>query len=402
MEERFTPGLRARRVIGLAEINFRHIGVQFSREMEIRGLRWAAAAAAALALAAAGVAGAEVESGWQVVPAASKFATLQSLAALGPNDVWAAGYRYDTRRSVWAPATEHWDGQRWRFVGAPHATPGYNALYGIGGSSANDVWAVGYATPRYDQYTEAPLIEHWDGTSWSLVANPNQDAGELYAVAALSTDDVWTVGTAPAGDELATLVLHWDGKSWTRLPSANGPLQYNALNALAFVPGSNAIWGVGWQSSGFGSSSLAIRFDGSTSTFTPTPDGASFLYGVAATSADRGWAVGYGDGQNPVFLRWNGSSWTSAAVDAVRPQRHPQGDRSRRQHPLGDRLLGRRAGRRALPAQAIARAATKRRTRAGAARGTTRSPRGRPDRTSRGTRERATRRTPARRAAASC
>jgi hypothetical protein len=85
---------------------------------------WIAAAAAVLALAAGGAALAETTSGWEVAPAASKYATLQSLAALGQNDIWAAGYRYDTRRSVWAPATEHWDGQRWRFVSAPHATPG--------------------------------------------------------------------------------------------------------------------------------------------------------------------------------------------------------------------------------------------------------------------------------------
>jgi hypothetical protein len=112
-------------------------------------------------------------------------------------------------------------------------------------------------------------------------------------------------------------VLHWDGKSWTPVPSANGPLQYNALNALAFVPGSDEIWGVGWQSSGFGYTSLAIRFDGTTSAYTPTPGGDSFMYGVTATSADRALAVGYGDGQNPVFLRWNGSSWARSTVDAA-------------------------------------------------------------------------------------
>jgi hypothetical protein len=325
----------------------------------------AVAAAAVLALAAGGGARAQLHaSGWNVVPAPSRFATLNSLASLSESDIWAAGYRYDTQRGVYAPATEHWNGQQWRFFTAPHETPGYNAFNGIGGSAAGDVWAVGYGTPRYDQYTQAPLIEHWDGTgwqvapgasvgkgvlngvaalasddawavgtshgssygaliehwngsNWSVVANPDQAAGELYAVAARSADDVWAVGAAPADTELRTLVLHWDGVSWTRVPSANGPLSYNLLTALAFVPGSNAIWGVGWQSTGYGYESLAIQFDGATSTYTPTPSGGDFLYGVAGVSSNRAWAVGYGDGQTPRFLRWDGGQWTRVNVAAA-------------------------------------------------------------------------------------
>jgi len=99
--------------------------------------------------------------------------------------------------------------------------------------------------------------------------------------------------------------------------SANGPLSYNVLTALTFAPGSNDSWGVGWESSGYGYQSLAVQFNGSASTFTPTPGDDSFLYGVAATSSNRAWAVGYGSGQNPLFLRWDGSNWTEVSVPAA-------------------------------------------------------------------------------------
>src|SRR5207244_10649275 len=124
--------------------------------------------------------------------------------------------RYDTRRSVWAPATEHWDGRRWQFVSAPHATAGYNAFYGIGGSSAKDVWAVGYATPRYDQYTQAPLIEHWDGSAWSVVDDATATGGVLNGVVALSPDDTWAVGTSHDGG-YGALIGHWRATGWSLL-----------------------------------------------------------------------------------------------------------------------------------------------------------------------------------------
>jgi hypothetical protein len=65
--------------------------------------------------------------------------------------------------------------------------------------SANDVWAVGFSphpsgTPQYLRQT---LIEHWNGSSWSVVPSPNP-AGKTYVVlngaAAISASDVWAVG----------------------------------------------------------------------------------------------------------------------------------------------------------------------------------------------------------------
>src|SRR5947208_2708107 len=50
---------------------------------------------------------------------------------------------------------------------------GNNSLVPVAAISSNDVWAVGYYTLT-DRYQT--LIEHWDGTQWSIVPSPNPGA----------------------------------------------------------------------------------------------------------------------------------------------------------------------------------------------------------------------------------
>ena len=56
--------------------------------------------------------------------------------------------------------------------------------------AANDVWVAGYYFPG--SYAQT-LIEHWDGTSWSVVPSPN-GCCTLRGVAAVAANDVWAVG----------------------------------------------------------------------------------------------------------------------------------------------------------------------------------------------------------------
>ena len=41
------------------------------------------------------------------------------------------------------------------------------------------------------------LVEHWDGTTWSVVNSPNvtTDGNQLGGVVALATGNVWAVGS---------------------------------------------------------------------------------------------------------------------------------------------------------------------------------------------------------------
>src|SRR5207253_7101542 len=87
--------------------------------------------------------------------------------------------------------------------------------------SATDVWAVGFYGP-FSGPTHT-LVEHWDGTSWSVVPSPDPSASGsiLYGITAVSANDVWAVGDYPYGSAggHVTLTEHWDGSSWSVVPS---------------------------------------------------------------------------------------------------------------------------------------------------------------------------------------
>src|SRR5437899_949601 len=82
----------------------------------------------------------------------------------------------------------------------------------------NDVWAVEYLTKPNPGGTQT-LIEHWDGSQWTMVSSPNPGSvrDELYGVAAISANDVWAVGDSFNGGNSnnLTLIEHWDGTSWS-------------------------------------------------------------------------------------------------------------------------------------------------------------------------------------------
>ena len=64
------------------------------------------------------------------------------------------------------------------------------------------------------------LIEHWDGSSWSLipsVAEPSPNGGYLNGVTCVSSTDCWASGatTDTNGTASGLLLQHWNGATWT-------------------------------------------------------------------------------------------------------------------------------------------------------------------------------------------
>src|SRR5439155_23464018 len=125
--------------------------------------------------------------------------------------MWAVGGSTTAQRGGQS-LLEHWDGIRWTRVREP--TLRYGALlYGASAVSTDDVWAVGYQGTSQG-FESAPLTEHWDGTTWSVVPapSPSQVGQNLFnSVAAISADDAWAVGDGGNGP----FIEHWDGAAWT-------------------------------------------------------------------------------------------------------------------------------------------------------------------------------------------
>lgn len=207
---------------------------------------------------------------WSVVssPNPAGVGWFNGVAALSANDVWAVGQSYESSSNIYRTLVEHWDGTAWSIVSSPGMSVDGVGLNAVAVVSANDVWAVG--TTNSAAGTIYTLIEHWNGAAWSVVSSPNPGQFNiLNAVAAVSANDVWAVGAIDTGSP--ALVLHWDGTNWSALSSPSpGNTDTYWLGSLAVVA-ANDVWAVGSQSDGSVDRTLAIHYSDPCATPTPTP-----------------------------------------------------------------------------------------------------------------------------------
>jgi len=120
-----------------------------------------------------------------------------------------------------------------------------NTLSGVSAVSPCDAWAVGfYSTGTVDQ----TLIEHWNGTAWTLAATPNPggslEENFLSGVTALPPHSALAVGGYFNGTRFVTLGLHWTGAGWKRVATANPPPADNFFNGVTATSATN-VWAVG-------------------------------------------------------------------------------------------------------------------------------------------------------------
>ena len=237
--------------------------------------------------------------------------------------------------------TEEWNGAGWKYVPAPTpagAVAGF--LEGVNCVASSDCWAVGFTTDSNGGALNA-LTEHWNGSTWSVVAaaGSGQTYDQLVGVSCVTPSDCWAVGSAgpvqqnpnflpifprAVGDQ--GLVEHWDGTRWSAVTSPNFPAPSGAyLSGITCVTAVDC-WTSGstTDSSGTSSGALMEHWNGSdwSTTATPDPPGssASILDGVACTGASHCWASGsvgpFGGGGGSQFQpnhfieSWNGSSWS--------------------------------------------------------------------------------------------
>lgn len=171
---------------------------------------------------------------------------LQGVAVVSANDIWAVGdHATNSSGNYLLTLTEHWNGTKWSIVTSPSPGNGQNILQGVAVVSANDVWAVGY---YYNlQHYELTLVEHWNGTSWNVVASPNLGTSNnsLQAVAVVSATDIWAVGSYfKPGPTYQTLTEHWNGTKWSIVPSPNFGNSENDLFGVSTVSATD-VWSVG-------------------------------------------------------------------------------------------------------------------------------------------------------------
>lgn len=191
---------------------------------------------------------------WKTTTILSGDAFLFGSSADATNDVWAVGFNGPENDDSKTLAM-HFDGSKWSIATTPSVGTGANQLNGVLALAPNDVWAVGFSTPvpPPTQAATLTLIEHFDGTSWSVVPSPNvgpnsiYQSNRLFGLTANSPHDVWAFGSYFAADGSGhqhTLLLHWNGTKWTVSPSpnpTNGVFPSDLLFA-GVVPSPGNIW----------------------------------------------------------------------------------------------------------------------------------------------------------------
>lgn len=154
---------------------------------------------------------------WRVMPHPTKrYDALVAVLALSRQDVWAVGaFEGSIPPGVTVAKTlaEHWDGRRWRIIPS-HNRNGSGQLESIVALAPNDVWAAGGAHSGGENVLDRPLVEHWDGKRWTIeTAGFSSRAGYTRDLAAQSPTSV----SVDAYDGHDLVVKRWDGHTWHTL-----------------------------------------------------------------------------------------------------------------------------------------------------------------------------------------
>jgi hypothetical protein len=259
---------------------------------------------------------------WTPTPnSGPNYTTLFGVAAL-PGKAWAVGVGLDDRYQAHS-IIEAWDGAAWRLAATPRLDTQRDILFSASATTANDVWAVGERQDSAGRF--GALIEHWDGTVWSVVPSPDpgSSGNHLNAVAAAGRDDVWAVGQRNDASSDQPLVEHWDGRRWSTQPLSVPGGTGAVLDAVTVRGGE--VWAVGQTDDAVrqGRPLVAHLHHGQWETTVLAGVGAAFSNLTGVAIADHVvWAVGtYFDPttgrQHTLIVQHDGSGWR--AVPAPSP-----------------------------------------------------------------------------------
>ena len=248
---------------------------------------------------------------------------LFGIAAISQSDIWAVGYGYNPGKAV----IEHWNGTGWSLISSPQPGNYSNVLFQVSALSSNNVWAAGYYQNAKNGFEEPEktLVEHWNGASWSIITTPNPGGfdKDLDGIKALSADDIWaTGGYGPLAGPFKSLIEHWDGKQWSIVSTPNPGSASNVLGAMSALS-STDIWAVGsYSNNRFGDNqTLVEHWNGKQWSVVPSPNignNGDQLGGITAISDQDIWAVGeyeyhYPGGSTLIATlteHWNGQQWS--------------------------------------------------------------------------------------------
>lgn len=259
------------------------------------------------------------EASWQLL-GEQRPSSLLAVWASGPDDVWVVGGREGVGMG---PSVFHYDGAAWTkhdtgevnvdlwqvfgfandavfFAGSNGTilryrngafeklpTPATDIIFGLWGSSPDDVWAVG------GQTTGRAFVWRYQGTSFEPVAGVPTELttmGTVWKVTGRAANDVWM--SASRG-----FVLHWDGQALSseRIGSTSESLFSLGCHTDSCVAaGTNTANGVLYENAGQGWTSRVPTTDGPVwRGVTPTGDQPYVvgMFGAVIRRAGGSWVA---------------------------------------------------------------------------------------------------------------
>jgi len=191
-----------------------------------------------------------VQTVWQIQhPPFDKTIGLEinAISAQSDLDVWAVGN-----------GSVHWDGHSWTLI--PIVRHDSLNLVGVAALSSTNVWAVGSFINTQGRSVEA--VEHFGGQAWKVIPDVNLigqdlqgivDSEALTSISALAPNDIWAagyIGIQPPCDCIVPFVEHFDGTQWKLsavLLNGNSPGNFQFVQGISAISDSD-VWAVGYES----------------------------------------------------------------------------------------------------------------------------------------------------------
>lgn len=260
-------------------------------------------------------------TGWSIMASANPSGAIQTIlhavSCPSTTSCFAVGTYY-TASTADRTVVEHWNGTRWSIMASPNPPGTENTiLQGVSCPSTQSCFAVG------GQGSDRTVAEHWNGSRWSMmaIANPSGSTSNgLYAVSCPTTISCFAVGSYAFG-ETAGLVEHWNGTRWGIMTS---PRRSNATGLTLYgvsCSSTSNCFAVGYFSVAGGAFRTHVQHWDGTRWGNPTSPNYpgsynTTLFGVACPGARSCFAVGAYFVASPaaassIVEHWNGTSWTT-------------------------------------------------------------------------------------------
>jgi hypothetical protein len=159
--------------------------------------------------------------------------------------VWAGGWLTDTTGQG-RPWVIYWTSKGWKTSLLAHADAGRASVMDLTFTSATNGYAVGFIERDGGGYE--PLIQHWNGVSWSAV-DTSWAAGRSIALAAVSVDSSGrlVVAGAEIGQQRRDIVAVHDSAGWHISSLSTGSANTDRGNLTDTAPITNGTIVVGYS-----------------------------------------------------------------------------------------------------------------------------------------------------------